>query len=244
MTVAQLNTTPLRILAVDDEETIRNRIGKSSRVLTNRIIIGFAEPRRRNCLAQRAEDSDVPDRLSAAIKADRRSIDPSQEKQTLCGGLLDMRMPRVTTGSGWRKTFTAGSGDSDRRCDGVFGYGTGADPPTSSAHGQVVYLQKPFHHHELHQFAIAWEQMAGGFGPSTVPAEFGKSRTADARAGAALVQRKPPALGPVLANMSHEIRTPMNSIIGFTDVLLEEPSADRIASMYKRSRRPAIPCYR
>lgn len=47
--------------------------------------------------------------------------------------------------------------------------------------------------------------------------------TATAKEMAAEAERANTAKGQFLANMSHEIRTPMNAIIGFSEVLQEEP---------------------
>jgi signal transduction histidine kinase len=235
MTVAQLSTTTLRILAVDDEEPIlqsyRQILDGSGKTNPSSDSL--------NHLAAELFGSAFAEELPESFPIELVCCNQSQQaielihqaqarQEPFAVVFLDMRMPPGNDGI-WLA-------ENIRRLDPamqivvVTGYSDTAPaqirrrvPPAD----KLFYLQKPFHHHELHQFAIAlgtkWladsalRQYQQNL-ENLVTQRTRELETAMAEAQAACV-----AKSQFLANMSHEIRTPMNAIIGFTDVLLEEP---------------------
>ena len=235
MAVAQRSTTTLRILAVDDEEPIlqsyrqifdgSGKTNPSSDSLNDLAVELFGSSPAEEHLASFPIELVCCNQSQQALDL----IHQAQARQEpFAVVFLDMRMPPGNDGI-WLA-------ENIRRLDPamqiviVTGYSDTAPaqirrrvPPTD----KLFYLQKPFHHHELHQFAIAlgtkWladsalRQYQQNL-ENRVTQRTGQLEKALAQAESACV-----AKSQFLANMSHEIRTPMNAIIGFTDVLLEEP---------------------
>jgi signal transduction histidine kinase len=235
MTVAQRSTTTLRILAVDDEEPIlqsyRQILDSSGKTNPSSDSLNDLAAE----LFGSATAEELPEFFPIELVCCNQSqqalelIRQAQERQeSFAVVFLDMRMPPGNDGI-WLA-------ENIRRLDPamqivvVTGYSDTAPsqirrrvPPAD----KLFYLQKPFHHHELHQFAIAlgtkWLADSALRQYQQNLENLVTQRTRELETALAQAQAASVAKSQFLANMSHEIRTPMNAIIGFTDVLLEEP---------------------
>ncbi len=238
MTVLSASTTSLRILAVDDEEPIlqsyRNILTPehdpdcSSDHLHQLAVELFGGSSEDKSPDPYAIDLVCQNQSQTALEAVRQA---QEQQNPFAVVFLDIRMPPGNDGV-WLA-------EEIRRLDPaiqivvVTGYSetTPAQirrrvPPAD----KLFYIQKPFHHHELRQFAVAlgtkWlaDSALRRYHLNLENLVIQRTRALEI----ALEEAKAASIAKsqFLANMSHEIRTPMNAILGFAGILLEDPLSD------------------
>lgn len=238
MTITKQCSKPIRILAVDDEEAIlqsyrqilapSDKPNESAECLHQLAAELFGSSTREEATESFEIDLVCQNQSESALDAIRQA---QEEEDPFALVFLDIRMPPGNDGV-WLA-------ENIRRLDPavqivvVTGYSEAT--PAQIRHrvppaDKLFYIQKPFHHHELHQFAVAlgtkWLADSALRQHQQNLEKLISQRTRELESALAEAKAASVAKSQFLANMSHEIRTPMNAILGFTGILLEEKLTD------------------